>query len=323
MNWIMRVAKNVFRRLPLPEKARDRLRLGALRVFPSLSVSIADIHAASLDRKEKFLFRISPASQDGLEIGPLCNPIVSKSESAGRIGYVDIANAEKLRELNKDFETIRLDEIVETDFIVADKSLPELVGEKKYDYIIASHVIEHVPDMLGWLKELGAVLKDGGILSLAIPDKRYTFDLLRDLSTPGMLIEDYLLQRRRPGPRQIFDFAFGARTIDAASAWEGSKVKTELPHFIDLEGAYFLSKYSLEHYKDGHVNVFTPASFLDLIEITSRLDLVDFTILDFLDTAPNTDEFFVSLQRNRRRASRKKRLERQLAALQRSRQYLA
>ena len=95
-----------------------------------LSLPISDIHAASLDRKEKLLFRISPASQDGLEIGPLSDPIVSKSESAG-VGYVDIANAEKLRELNKDFETIRLDEIVETDFIVADKSLPRAGrGEK-------------------------------------------------------------------------------------------------------------------------------------------------------------------------------------------------
>jgi SAM-dependent methyltransferase len=319
MNWINRIGRKLYHRLPLPGKFRGFLKQ---RLHPRPMPLIPDIHAATLDRKAKLLFRISPASQDGLEIGPLCNPIVSKSESGGRIGYVDIANAEKLIELNKVFKNVRLDEIVETDFIVGEKSLPELVGEKKYDYVVASHVIEHVPNMLGWLKELGAVLKDDGILSLAIPDKRYTFDLLREPSTPGMLIEAYLLHRRQPGPREVFDFAFQARTIDAAKAWDAAVDKTNLPPFVDLDDAYLIARYCLDHYKDAHVNVFTPASFLDLIEITSRLDLVDFTLLDFLDTAQNTDEFFVSMVRNRRAENRKKSLERQLAGISRSRQIL-
>ena len=46
-----------------------------------------------------------------------------------------------------------------------------------------------------------------------------------------------------------------------------------------------------------HVNTFTPASFLDLLETTARLYLFDFVVADFYDTARGTLEFFVSLQR--------------------------
>ena len=248
---------------------------------------------------------------------------MTKIESAGRIRYVDIANAETLRELNKYNQAIPLNEIVETDFILGEKNLPELVGDKLYDYVIASHVIEHVPDMLGWLIEIGEVLKDNGILSLAIPDKRYTFDYLRNLSTPGKLIEDYLVHRRRPGPGEVFDFAFNARKVDVIHAWEGTLDKTTLEHFIDLQGAFFLAKYSLENYKDVHINVLTPASFLDLIEIACHLELMDFTIVDFYDTAHNTVEFIVSMERIPRKENRKKSLSRQLASINRARERIS
>jgi hypothetical protein len=176
--------------------------------------------------------------------------------------------------------------------------------------------------MLGWLKEIGEVIKDNGILSLAIPDKRYTFDLLRDLSTPAMLIEAYFIHRRKPGPREVFDFAFRARTVDVVSAWKGTIDKATLPHFTDLQGAFDIAKYCLENYKDVHVNVFTPASFLDLMEIASRLELVDFTIVDFFETARNTVEFFVSMERVPRSLNQKEILSLQLGGLERARRCL-
>ncbi len=47
------------------------------------------------------------------------------------------------------------------------------------DLLVASHVIEHVPDLITWLREIASVLKPTGQARLAIPDRRYTFDLLR------------------------------------------------------------------------------------------------------------------------------------------------
>src|SRR6185436_9508930 len=48
-----------------------------------------------------------------------------------------------------------------------------------YDWVVASHVVEHVPDLIGWLADLAELTADGAALVLVVPDRRYTFDALR------------------------------------------------------------------------------------------------------------------------------------------------
>ena len=76
------------------------------------------------------------------------------------------------------------------DFIWDDgKPLREAIpANLVFDYVIASHVIEHAPDMIGWLRQVAGVLRTGGILSLAVPDKRFTFDEGRELTTLDQLL---------------------------------------------------------------------------------------------------------------------------------------
>ena len=45
-------------------------------------------------------------------------------------------------------------------------------------------MIEHTPDLIAFLADCDAVLKDTGVLSLVIPDKRYSFDRFR-MRVPG------------------------------------------------------------------------------------------------------------------------------------------
>ncbi len=49
-------------------------------------------------------------------------------------------------------------------------------------------------------------MEPGGILSLAIPDKRYIFDRLRGLTTATDWIGAWLQKATRPTPLQILDF---------------------------------------------------------------------------------------------------------------------
>ncbi|WP_369012339.1 methyltransferase domain-containing protein, partial [Escherichia coli] len=59
-------------------------------------------------------------------------------------------------------------------------SLAAIVGGAGlFDYAIASHVIEHVPNVLGWFRGIYEVLKPGAVFNLAVPDRRYTFDVVR------------------------------------------------------------------------------------------------------------------------------------------------
>ena len=43
--------------------------------------------------------------------------------------------------------------------------------------------------MIGWLQEIASVMKAGGILSLAVPDKRFTFDRERETTTLEQLLK--------------------------------------------------------------------------------------------------------------------------------------
>jgi hypothetical protein len=75
----------------------------------------------------------------------------------------------------------------------------------RFDFIVASHVIEHTTDMLGWLRDCSALLKADGKLVLFVPDCMYCFDLLRPLSSTGQILQAFIEKRVRHPPGVGFD----------------------------------------------------------------------------------------------------------------------
>lgn len=300
-------------------KVLSRIKISSIR----LKESNFDLNIG-INRKQIILKKIKPNLQEGLEIGPLCNPIVTKNEGNGRVWYVDLVSTEELKDKYRNDPNVFLKNIVNVDFILGKHSLSELLKSNFYDYVIASHVIEHVPDMISWINEIGEVLKDKGIFSLVIPDKRYSFDYLRELSSPGMIIEAFLRHQRQPRSREIFDHLASACVVDVISAWNGTIDKTSLIHYHNLQLAFDKAKdgFITEHYHDVHVNTFTPESFLNLLEIFVKLNLFDFDLVDFYDTIPNTLEFFVCLERIPRNSNRDKHILVQLDCINRARKRL-
>ncbi len=117
----------------------------------------------------------------------------------GDIRYIDHATTEQLKIKYAVNDGHDISEIVDVSYVWDGgglrKAIPDAVT---FDYALASHVVEHVPDVIGWLNDIGTVLKPGGLIGLAIPDKRYTFDVLRDVSTVAQLIDNHLRQIKRP-----------------------------------------------------------------------------------------------------------------------------
>lgn len=315
MNRLFLFARTLYNALPIPFFLKRKIS-GFVNKFRKHSITAGVVVGDTRlpDRKTLILRRISPATQDGLEIGPLCWPIVTKVESNGRIYYVDFSTAEKSREKYKDDPNVNINEIVETDYLWGKQTLPELVNGKLFDYVIASHVIEHVPNMLGWLREIASVLKDDGILALAIPDKRYTFDYKRDLTSLGTLVESYLLDKRRPGIKDIFDQVSLATKVDSYEAWSGNLDPKKLEHHGTPHEALCQAREYLlsDDYNDVHVNIVTPSSFLDILEQASKIKLFDFIVAEFHPTTKNSHEFLVSLQRLSRNLSEEETLKSQL-----------
>ena len=253
------------------------------------------------------LASIDPAIQSGLEIGPLCRPVVSAD--MGAIRYADHLDTAGLREKYADDANVDIDKIVDVDFVLGTQTLPEAVGDARFDYVIASRVVEHVPDVVGWLRGIAAVLKPGGILSLAIPDKRFTFDVLRQVTTFASLVESYFLDRRRPGFREVLDHAMNAvavpHKVSAQALWRGDLDAADLPFahpgLIEELGEDGLRSHfdqiNAGRYMDVHVHVFTPASFVHVLASLARVGMLDFRMAAFSPTRENDMEFFASLER--------------------------
>lgn len=248
-----------------------------------------------MTRQEKILSAIDPATQMGIEIGPLNRPIVTRQ--MGEIRYVDHASTNDLKRKYTGDSNVDINQIVEVDYVWGEKRLPELVGEEApFDYAIASHVVEHVPDFIGWLREIHAVLKSGGILALAIPDKRYCFDFLRQPTEPAQMVEAYLLGSRKPTPRQIFDFHSQVAFWQGQLGWNHEVEAGELARLYTEQQAWDLAhQASIDHeYHDVHCWVFTPRTFFQLLRTLIGLGLVDFKVAQYHETMGL--EFFVSLE---------------------------
>ena len=181
-------------------------------------------------RAQKIRQHIDPASGRGLEIGPLHAPIVRVDE--GDVRYVDVHLTPELRAYYSTHPGIPVDEIVEVHHaLIVDgdaRSLPEAVAEgAPFDWVVASHVIEHVPDLVGWLRDIASVLVEGGRLSLAIPDRRYCFDALRPPTTVGQILQAHFDQDTRPSVRAVFDHFSKAVEIDLQATWRGEPADPE------------------------------------------------------------------------------------------------
>lgn len=248
-----------------------------------------------MDRKEKLLSGIDLALSVGVEIGALCNPILTKQEA--NIIYVDYTNAENLRKHYAGNPSINIDNIVETDAIWGRQTLLEALT-RCVDFIIASHVIEHTPDLITWLSELYSALNASGQVRLAIPDKRFTFDLLRRETELSDVLASYVVSARIPQPHAILDYYLNATPIDHLAAWRGEIDKNTVQRPNTFAPAMKLAREAAETgvYHDAHCWVFTPRSFATLLEQLGKLGLVSFVCERFFDTEKDSIEFFVSLR---------------------------
>jgi SAM-dependent methyltransferase len=215
--------------------------------------------------------------------------------------YVDHASRQDLAaKYANDPNVADVARIVEVDFIWGANSLRQAIpAHLSFDYVVASHVIEHVPDVIGWLREVSEVLNPGGMLCLAIPDRRYTFDHLRQLTTLADLVDGHLQGYRRPTPRQVFDYCYNTIKVDASEAWKPGFDPSPGEHSHSAKSALAHALLSLkeERYIDVHCSVFTSDSFLDLMKRLFPLELIDFKIASFFPPDPGSIEFFVILQK--------------------------
>lgn len=244
--------------------------------------------------REEKVFHLLDQKGLGLEIGPSHNPIATKKKGYN-VHILDHASAEDLK-IKYQGHGINLSNIEEVDFVWHGETFQELIGKTGcYDWIIASHVIEHVPNFISYLQQCEAMLKQDGVLSLVIPDKRYCFDYFSSSSTTGNVLDAYAENRVRPSHGQIFDHIANASKRNGSIAWssDGLGGADELVHTFAEAQMHWEKSVTTTDYIDVHCWRFTPASFRLLISDLLNLGLINLEIKAEFDTTGC--EFYVSL----------------------------
>lgn len=267
-----------------------------------------------MDRLDILRRDIAISDGRGLEIGPLNTPVVT--HDMGSVFYADHASTDELRTKYAPDPKIREQDIVAVDFVWGEQTLLDAVGDQApFDYVVASHVLEHVPDLLGWLSEIRSILRPGGRLSLALPDRRYTFDVRRRDSDISELVEAYLLRLRRPAARATFDHFYRHVDVDAGAIWNGQPGHEDPP--LDSARAMELTRRSVNDdvYIDTHCWVFSDRVFVELLHTSMSLGLLDLRFISFTPTRHGDFEFFVTLQRPPSGESAEESLQQNLASV--------
>lgn len=241
-----------------------------------------------------------PAGARGLEIGPLDAPTVLSE--AHEMSYVDLVPREELVEFYASDEAVDTDRIPEVHHVMrrADGTtgtLGETVTDGPYDFIVANHVMEHVPDLIGWLRETAELLVEGGRLLLSIPDRRYTFDALRPPSTTGQVLAAHDAGASRPGVAAVFDQNRNHCGLTPRELWDG-QVPTPADRVNTFEHVISqVEAVRAGEYVDTHVWCGTPDELAELFEDLDRLGLMPYDVDTIVPTPRPTNEFFVVLVR--------------------------
>ena len=123
---------------------------------------------------------------DGLEVGALHLPLGLPRGARAR--YVDRMSVADLRAHYPELDEY---ELVTPDFIDDGEALTSVPSDSM-DFVVVNHLIEHCQDPIGALLSHARVLREGGVLYLAAPDRRRTdFDREREETSLEHLLRDH------------------------------------------------------------------------------------------------------------------------------------
>lgn len=137
--------------------------------------------------QEHRLFACSLLSGCGLEIGALHQP--AWLPDGASVVYADAQSAAQARQ---SFPELREADLVEVDHIVdLDREGLSAFADESLDFVIFSHVIEHVANPIRVLRDICRTLRPSGCLVIAAPDKHYTFDKPRPSTSLQHLRDEF------------------------------------------------------------------------------------------------------------------------------------
>jgi SAM-dependent methyltransferase len=201
-------------------------------------------------------------SGEGLEIGPLHRP--APVPNGVRMTYADSYDHHTLKTLWS--PEVDGHDIVPID-VVTDAATLVHFRDESFDFVILSHVLEHLENPIAGLRSALRVLRPAGVLFLALPDRRVTFDSRRPPTTIEHVLRDYCggaVESRR------------GHYIEWVSLVEGLAGDDHGRRVAALES----QRYAI------HFHVWTPLEFMAALEAVSGLLPFGFQVEFFKANGP-------------------------------------
>jgi SAM-dependent methyltransferase len=227
----------------------------------------------SLTRLEYIDWRAHFGAQltgDGVEIGALHSPMAAPN--ARSVKYLDRLDPDALRKMAPTLA----DRIGRVD-IIDDAQTMATVGDGSYDFVIAAHVIEHLRNPIGGVRQWLRVLKPSGRLYLVVPDKRRTFDRPRVRTT----LEHLIVDDRQPSVERDFE-----HFLDYAIHVQRSSLDPAIAEAKRLEAEDF----------SIHFHTFIPQDIVALVHWVDA-HVTPVRIVEGPAMSPDHEEFHILLER--------------------------
>jgi len=226
-----------------------------------------------------------------LEIGPLANPICKKNEA--NVFYADSLSTQDVKAYYKHDPKIDKDSICDIDFVIHGSYTETFRDVAKFDYILSSHILEHMPRLIDFFLDSVNILNTHGRMYIFLPDCRYCFDHFR---SPTSFAELYYIhtQGLKFAPWQVLDGRMSIGLNDPKVIWANKK----LFHLLApaYRGPFAGSKAIFEKALAGedlrgHYSTFTPSSFLLLLHEMTRAGVLPYKLVRFFPTPSNSFTF--------------------------------
>jgi SAM-dependent methyltransferase len=249
-----------------------------------------------MDERAKLMLGGLPQNAKVVEIGPSYAPLAPRRDG-WNVTIVDHTTREGLIQKYGSNTEFNAEVIEEVDLVWRSGSLDNLVGRASwgtYDAFIASHVIEHTTDIVRFLQSARNLLKNDGLVILALPDKRKCFDVFRPISTTGDALVAYQEKRQRHTAKTFFEHFVYQAQREGRPGWTiTDQSKAVLTSRIE-SGFDFLALAESEEYIDAHNWTFTPSSFELMVLELRAMGLLQMSI-EKTQEAPVT-EFYAWLR---------------------------
>jgi ubiquinone/menaquinone biosynthesis C-methylase UbiE len=124
------------------------------------------VYSTSIRRinKVRTFFAHKYISGKGIEIGAQGNPLQVDIGTAV-VTYIDRLSPEQ----NKNLHNLKAQELIPVDVFTEADDL-RMFSNESVDFVIANHLLEHIPDPISAIKEWLRIIKDKGTLFLSVPN---------------------------------------------------------------------------------------------------------------------------------------------------------